>query len=84
MSDNLGIRAWQRGLRFSLLWLLYLGLLFVFIIPIVAVQGLINLEALVDFSRGLKVLTSTPFVYEIIQASCTRHACRISAFKFFR
>ena len=82
--DNLGIRAWQRGLRFSLLWLLYLGLLFVFIIPIVAVQGLINLEALVDFSRGLKVLTSTPFVYEIIQASCTRHACRISAFKFFR
>ena len=69
---NLGIRAWQRGLRFSLLWMLYLGLLFVFVIPIVAVQGLINLEALVEWSGGLKALTSTPFVYEIIQASSHR------------
>ncbi|KAL0039508.1 hypothetical protein WJX77_000232 [Trebouxia sp. C0004] len=62
---NLGWRSWERQLRFVAVWAAFFALALFYIIPITAVQGLINVSRL-ETTPGLRTLTNLPVINGLI------------------
>lgn len=73
-------RAWQRQLRFALVWILFILMALFYSIPIGAVQAIIEVNRLSKIP-GFKQLVSISFIRSIIQAILPGEIPRPSAFR---
>ncbi|KAG1660223.1 hypothetical protein FOA52_005093 [Chlamydomonas sp. UWO 241] len=65
---NLRMRSWWAALMGVIMWSAFIVLLVVYVIPVVFVQGIINVNTLAEFSTGLSNFVTAAFVKQILES----------------